>query len=185
MAASSRAVCVYCASADGVDPVYREAGRTLGTLLARAGWTVIYGGSRMGVMGALADGALAAGGQVVGIMPEFLRKLEIEHEELSEFHVVEDMRIRKHRMLAQSSAVVALPGGCGTFEELMEAITLRKLGVHSHPIYIINTEGYYDPLLALFEGAEKAGFFARSSKYFSVVATAAEAVAALQQELRS
>jgi uncharacterized protein (TIGR00730 family) len=138
----------------------------------------------MGVMGALADAALAAGGQVIGIMPEFLRQLEIVHGGLSEFHVVEDMRIRKHLMLARSSAVIALPGGCGTFEELMEAITLRKLGLHSHPIYIVNIAGYYDPLLQLFEGAERSGLFNRASEYFSVVETVEQAVAALQRECR-
>jgi len=120
----ARAVCVYCASSSRCDPEYHAAARELGTCLAADGRTIVYGGSRIGSMGALADGALAAGGRVIGVLPRFLKDLEVSHGGLSELHVVEDMRARKHLMLSRSEAVVALPGGCGTFEELLEAITL-------------------------------------------------------------
>jgi uncharacterized protein (TIGR00730 family) len=154
----ARAVCVYCASSASCDPEYHAAARRLGELLAADGRTVVYGGSRIGSMGALADGALARGGRVVGVLPKFLRDLEISHSGLSELQVVEDMRTRKHLMLSQAEAVVALPGGCGTFEELLEAITLKRLGIFLGPIVIVNTRGYYAPLLALLDAAVRERF---------------------------
>ena len=154
----ANAVCVYCASSRSCDAEYHRAAYRLGEILARDGRTVVYGGSRIGSMGALADGALAAGGHVIGVLPKFLKDLEISHDGLSELHVVEDMHTRKHLMLARSAAVVALPGGCGTFEELMEAITLKRLGVFLGPIVIVNTRDYFRPLLALFEAAVRERF---------------------------
>jgi len=109
-------------------------------------------------MGALADGALASGGQVIGVLPEFLRALELAHDHLTELHIVEDMRVRKHQMLMRGSAVVALPGGCGTLEELLEVITLKRLGVYFKPIVIVNTRRYFDPLIALFAAAVEERF---------------------------
>jgi len=147
MEAGPRSVCVYCASSQACDAEYHEVARTLGGLLARAGSTVVYGGGRAGSMGALADGALAAGGHIVGVIPRFMVDLEWGHDDLTELHVVEDMRTRKHEMLTRASAVVALPGGTGTLEELFEAITLKRLGLFLGPIVIVNTRGYYDPLL--------------------------------------
>ena len=152
------AVCVYCASSGSCDPEYHRVARRLGEVLAGAGRTVVYGGSRAGSMGALADGALAAGGHVIGVLPRFLKDLEVSHAGLSELHVVEDMRARKHLMLSQSSAVVALPGGCGTFEELFEAMTLKRLGVFLGPIVIVNTLNYFAPLLSLLEAAVRERF---------------------------
>ena len=152
------AVCVYCASSGSCDPEYHRVARRLGELLARAGRTVVYGGSRAGSMGALADGALGAGGHVIGVLPQFLKDLEVSHAGLSELHVVEDMRARKHLMLSQSSAVIALPGGCGTFEELFEAMTLKRLGVFLGPIVIVNTRNYFAPLLSLLEAAVRERF---------------------------
>ena len=152
------AVCVYCASSGSCDPEYHRVARRLGEVLAGAGRTVVYGGSRAGSMGALADGALAAGGHVIGVLPRFLKDLEVSHAGLSELHVVEDMRARKHLMLSQSSAVVALPGGCGTFEELFEAMTLKRLGVFLGPIVIVNTLNYFAPLLSLLESAVRERF---------------------------
>ena len=154
----ARAVCVYCASSSRCDPEYHEAARRLGELLAEDGRTVVYGGSRVGSMGALADGALSRGGRVIGVLPRFLKELEISHDGLSELHVVEDMRSRKHLMLSRSEAVVALPGGGGTFEELLEAITLKRLGVFLGPIVLVNTRGYFAPLLALFDAAVRERF---------------------------
>ena len=149
----SRSVCVYCASSRVCDPVYHAVARRLGDLLARDGCVVVYGGGGAGSIGALAEGALGAGGRVVGVIPRFMQELEWGHAGLSELHVVEDMRTRKHEMLSRASAVVALAGGCGTFEELMEAITLKRLGLFLGPIVIVNTAGYYDPLIEQFRRA--------------------------------
>ena len=154
----ARAVSVYCASSSGCDADYHAAARRVGELLAADGRTVVYGGSRIGSMGALADGALGRGGRVIGVLPRFLKDLEVSHDGLTELHIVEDMRERKHVMLSQSEAVVALPGGCGTFEELLEAITLKRLGVFLGPIVIVNTRNYYAPLLALFASAVQERF---------------------------
>ena len=171
-----QSVCVYCASSQACDALYHEVARRLGSLLAKAGWTVVYGGGRLGSMGALAEGALAAGGRVVGIIPRFMQDLEWGHEELSELHVVEDMRTRKHEMLTRASAVIALAGGTGTLEELLEAITLKRLGLFLGPIVIVNTKGYYDPLLAQLAAAIEGRFMDnRHGSLWSVV-TEPEAV---------
>ena len=174
-------VCVYCASSNACDPVYREVARRLGGLLAEAGCMLVYGGGRAGSMGALADGALARGGRVIGIIPRFMRELEWSHEELTELHVVEDMRTRKHEMLTRASAVVALAGGCGTFEELLEAITLKRLGLFLGPIVIVNTGGYYDPLLEQFARAIDGRFMdTRHGAMWQVVSEPEEVVTALE-----
>jgi uncharacterized protein (TIGR00730 family) len=176
----ARAVCVYCASSGSCHPEYHAAARRLGELLAADRRPVIYGGSRIGSMGALADGALAAGGRVIGVLPRFLKDLEVSHDGLSELHVVEDMRTRKHLMLSRSEAVVALPGGCGTFEELLEAITLKRLGVFLGPIVIVDTRGYFAPLLALFESAVRERFMdERHRAMWQVVANPDEVLGAL------
>jgi len=181
LAGSRHTVCVYCASSNACDPRYHDVARRLGGLLASAGCALVYGGGRAGSMGALADGALAHGGRVVGIIPRFMRELEWGHEELTELHVVEDMRTRKHEMLARASAVVALAGGCGTFEELMEAVTLKRLGLYLGPIVIVNTDGYYDPLLEQFARAIDGRFMdARHGAMWQVVAEPEEVVAALE-----
>jgi hypothetical protein len=146
-------VLVYCASSRACDAEYHDVARRLGTLLAQAGCTLVYGGGRAGSMGALAEGALAVGGRIVGVIPKFMVELEWGHDDLTELHVVEDMRTRKHEMLTRATAVVALPGGTGTLEELFEAITLKRLGLYLGPIVIVNTRGYYDPLLAQLEAA--------------------------------
>ena len=174
-------VCVFCASSNACDPVYRDVAQRLGGLLAEAGCLLVYGGGRSGSMGALADGALARGGRVVGIIPRFMRELEWGHEELTELHVVEDMRTRKHEMLARASAVVALAGGCGTFEELLEAITLKRLGIFLGPIVIVNTGGYYDPLIEQFTRAIDGRFMdSRHGAMWQVVDEPEQVVAALE-----
>src|SRR6185437_9468760 len=139
-------ICVYCASSDQSAPVYREAAHRLGAVLAEARCTLVYGGGSAGSMGAVADGALSKGGEVIGILPKFMADLEWGHPGLTHLELVEDMRERKHRLLAGSDAVVALPGGCGTLEELFEAITLKRLGLYFNPIVLLNTHGYYDGL---------------------------------------
>ena len=153
MSAAERAVCVYCASSRTSHPDYRAAAYRLGEVLAGEKLTVVYGGGAVGSMGALADGALAAGGRVIGILPRFMSDLEWGHKGLSELQLVEDMRTRKHRMLTISSAAIALPGGSGTLEELLEAITLKRLGLYLNPIVLVNTRGFFTPLLHVLERA--------------------------------
>ncbi len=146
-------ICVYCASSDASDAAYRDVARRLGGILAASGYGVIYGGGATGSMGALADGVVAAGGTITGVMPRFMMELEWAHKSLTELRVVEDMRIRKHLMLSESHGLVTLPGGPGTLEELFEALTLKRLGLYSNPIVLVNTRNYFDPLLAMLEHA--------------------------------
>jgi uncharacterized protein (TIGR00730 family) len=135
-------------------------------------------------MGALAEGALAAGGRVVGVIPRFMQELEWGHRGLTELHVVEDMRTRKHEMLSRASAVIALAGGCGTFEELMEAITLKRLGLFLGPIVIVNTGGYYDPLLEQFRRAIDGRFMnAVHGQMWQVVEEPEQVLAALENDV--
>jgi len=143
-------VCVYAASSRSCAAEYHEAAQRLGRSLADQGFAIIYGGGGAGLMGALADAALARGGRVTGVLPRFMNDLEWGHRGLSELHLVDDMHSRKHRMLMGSDAVVALPGGCGTLEELLEAITFKRLGLYFGPIVLVNTRKFYDPLLRLF-----------------------------------
>jgi uncharacterized protein (TIGR00730 family) len=152
-AAPARSICVYCASSQSCPPVYHAAAARLGAVLAGAGFTVVYGGGATGSMGAVANAALARGGRVVGVLPRFMAELEWGHDRLTELHLVDDMRTRKHEMLSRSQGVVALPGGSGTLEELLEAISLKRLGIFLGPIVLVNTNGFFDPLLALLESA--------------------------------
>jgi uncharacterized protein (TIGR00730 family) len=144
-------ICVYAASSPQAAPVYMDAARALGEGLAVAGCSIVYGGGSQGLMGALADGALARGGEVIGILPKFMADLEWGHPGLTHLDLVEDMRERKHKLLAGSDAVVALPGGCGTLEELFEAITLKRLGLYFNPILLLDTNGFYQPLQAFLQ----------------------------------
>ena len=174
-------ILVYCASSRACDPVFHDVAKRLGGLLAQAGCTVVYGGGRAGSMGALADGALAAGGRIVGVIPRFMVDLEWGHDDLTELHVVEDMRTRKHEMLTRATAVVALPGGTGTLEELFEAITLKRLGLYLGPIVVVNTRGYYDPLLTLLEAAVDQRFMdARHASMWTVVDSPEDVLAAIE-----
>jgi uncharacterized protein (TIGR00730 family) len=146
MTAPSKHCTVYAASSPHSPPEYLATAYRLGELLAQAGWTLVYGGGSQGSMGAVADGALAHGGDVVGILPKFMADLEWGHSKLTKLELVEDMRERKHRLLEGSHAVVALPGGCGTLEELFEAITLKRLGLYRAPIVLLDTRDYWLPL---------------------------------------
>jgi uncharacterized protein (TIGR00730 family) len=175
-----RAVCVYCASSRLAHPDYRAAARRLGEVLARAGIGIVYGGGAVGSMGALADGALAAGGRVTGILPRFMAELEWGHKGLSELQLVEDLRTRKHIMLTISHAAIALPGGSGTLEELLEAITLKRLGLYLNPIVLVNTRGFFNPLLTQLGNAVEERFMdTRHLMMWQVVATPEEVPAAL------
>lgn len=177
----ANSVCVYCSSSSRCDPKYHAQARELGALLARDGRTIVYGGSRIGSMGALADGALEAGGRVVGVLPHILQDRERAHPRLTELHIVEDMHSRKQWMLAHSAAVIALPGGCGTFDELLEAISLKRLGLYRGPIVLVNSSGYFDALLEVFAGAVRERFMEEADRnLWQVVAGAAEVVPALR-----
>ncbi len=144
-------VCVYAASSGKVAPAYLEAAHRLGVALAKAGCTTVYGGGASGLMGALADGALSEGGEVIGIIPKFMVDLEWGHPGVTTLELVEDMRERKHRLLTNSDAVIALPGGCGTLEELFEAMTLKRLGLYFNPIVLLSIDGFYDGLQAFMD----------------------------------
>lgn len=180
MSELERSVCVYCASSGSCAPAYHEAAFRLGAVLADAGFTVVYGGSTLGSMGALADGVLSRAGRIVGVMPRFMAELEWAHDRLSELHLVDDMRTRKHEMLSRSRAVVALPGGSGTLEELLEALTLKRLGVYLDPIVLVNTRGFFEPLLTLLARAVEERFMDRRHlAMWQVVAEPEEVPAAL------
>jgi uncharacterized protein (TIGR00730 family) len=144
---SIKRVTVYAASSQALSENYISAASRLGRTLGEAGHRIIYGGGAHGLMGAMADAALATGTEVHGVIPEFLTAIELGHLELTSLRVVDTMHTRKALMLEQSDAVIALPGGCGTFEELFEAMTLKRLGRYLGPIILVNTDGYYDGLL--------------------------------------
>ena len=151
MVEAPKNVCVYCASSQQADAAFYEAARELGRILATQRVAVTYGGGAVGLMGTLADSALEHGGEVVGVLPEFMDELEWGHGRLTQLELVPDMHVRKRRMLELADALVALPGGCGTLEELLEAITWKRLGLHGKPIVIVDTNGFYQPLLAMLQ----------------------------------
>ena len=149
---------VYCGSSDDVDPSYLQAARHAGQALAGRGVTIIYGGGGTGMMGALADGALAANGQVLGIIPRRFNNAELAHLGLTELRVVETMHERKAAMAELAQAFIALPGGYGTLEELFEILTWAQIGLHSKPVGLLNVRGYFDPLLTLVDHMRVEGF---------------------------
>lgn len=144
-----RRVLVYCASSSQVDAKYFEAARSLGEGLASRGWGLVYGGGSAGLMGAIADACLGGGGSVLGFIPHFMEEREWSHRGITELQVVQDMHERKRRMIESCDAIVALPGGCGTLEELLEAITWKRLDLHDKPIVVQNVDGYFDPCIAM------------------------------------
>lgn len=146
-----RSICVFCASNPGLDPDFMRCARTFGGVLAQRGVRMVYGGGRVGLMGALADGALDAGGEVVGVMPHALVAREIAHQGLTQLHVVTSMHERKARMTELSDGFVALPGGLGTLEELFEVWTWGQLGLHAKPYGLLDVNGFFQPLLALLD----------------------------------
>jgi uncharacterized protein (TIGR00730 family) len=151
-------ICVYAGSNPGADPAYAEATADLARLLARRGIGTVYGGAAVGLMGVLADTALEDGGEVIGVMPQALVDREIAHGGLSELHVVASMHERKAKMAELSDGFVALPGGAGTLEELIEVYTWSQLGMHDKPLGVLNVKGYYDGLAALLDHAVQEGF---------------------------
>jgi len=174
-------VCVYCASSDQAPPLYADAAARLGRHLAAEGFALVYGGSTLGSMGCLAHAALDAGGKVTGVIPRFMDDLEWGHRSLTKLHVVDDMHERKRLMLHLSDAVVALPGGCGTLEELFEAITWKRLGLYLGPIVLVNVNRFFDPCLALLSRCVEERFMdERHRAMWSSVAEPEEVAATLR-----
>ncbi|MFM8799164.1 MAG: TIGR00730 family Rossman fold protein [Tagaea sp.] len=165
-----KSVCVYCGSSNDGPPAHRAAARAFGESLAREKIDLVYGGGRVGLMGAVADGAIAAGGHVVGIIPEHLMRAEVGHGQVSELHVVASMHVRKAMMFERSDAFVALPGGPGTLDEVFEILTWRQLQLHDKPTVVCNLDGYWNGLIGLIDGIIEAKY-ARPSfrEFFSVV----------------
>ena len=151
-------VCVYCGSRLGANPAYRTLAQALGTAIGQRGWQLVYGGGRAGLMGEVAEATLAAGGTVVGVIPDSLMKLEVGHAGLTELHVVGTMHQRKQMMAERSDAFIAMPGGIGTFEELFEVWTWRHLGYHDRPLGLLETAGYWAPLMAFLRHSVVEGF---------------------------
>lgn len=178
-----RALTVFCGSRHGDDPAFRAAAEAFGELLAREGITLVYGGGRVGLMGAIADRVLAGGGQVVGVIPDFLMELEVGHGAVTELVRVPNMHTRKSEMFMRSDGFVVLPGGLGTLEEAFEIITWKQLQLHAKPIVVLDTNGYWQPLVRLCEATIAGGFaHERARDLFSVVATIDEVIPALKAQ---
>ncbi len=157
-------VCVFCGSNSGTNPAYRAAAVAVGQLLAARGVEIVYGAGNIGLMGILADAALAAGGKVTGVIPESLMAKEVGHQGLTELRIVKSMHERKTIMSDLSDGFIAMPGGFGTFEEFCEMVTWSQLGIHAKPCGLLNVEGYYDPLLELFDHAVREGFLREENR---------------------
>ena len=153
-----KTVCVYCASSSNIEEIYFNEAQKLGELFVRKEIITVFGGGSSGLMGKLADTVIEKNGEIIGIMPNFMKSIEWDHKGVYNFHFVEDMHARKKRFIDSSDALVTLAGGTGTLEELLEAITLKRLGLHDLPIYIINTNGYYDPLIEMLDKTIAEGF---------------------------
>ena len=172
-----RSVCVYCGSSPGNDPAYMNAGLTLGRALGEAGLRLVYGGGTRGIMGAVAEGTMQAGGKVIGIIPRFLMNKEATEKalgKLDELVVTEDMHERKHRMFEEADAFVTLPGGIGTLEEVIEVMTWAQLGRHRKPIVFANIAGFCAPMLALIDHMSAEGFIHTANKVRPLVVDRAE-----------
>ena len=169
-----RYVAVFCASADGCDPIYRAAALDLGRALARRRVGVVYGGSKVGLMQAVAQGALEAGGPVVGVIPTVLVDLEVAHTELTELHVTDTMHTRKAMMSERADAFIALPGGFGTFEELFEVLAWQTLKLHSKPVLLLNINGFYDGMLAFLDHCVTEGMLKPKNRAILLVADTVE-----------
>ena len=161
-----KSVCVFCGSAPGARPSYSAAARELGEALARSGIALVYGGGKLGLMGILADAVLQAGGHVIGVIPRMLIEREAAHPSLTRQHVVTTMHERKTLMAELSDAFVGLPGGMGTFDELVEIVTWAQLGMHAKPVILANIENYFAPLYAMLDNAVTEGFVTPKSRAY-------------------
>jgi uncharacterized protein (TIGR00730 family) len=172
-----RRVAVFCGSADGTNPAFVAEARTLGALIAAAGLGLVYGGACVGLMGTVADAALAGGAEVIGVLPTVLTGREIEHTGLTSLELVPTMHVRKARQVELADAFLVLPGGYGTMDEMVEVVTWAQLGLHAKPCILINTAGYWDGLLAFLDSAVTAGFVKPKNRgLVRVAASAKEAV---------
>ena len=153
-----KSICVYCGSSDRMSVEYLEAANQMGAAIARRGYSLVYGAGCTGLMGAVADGALEVGGEVIGIIPRMFATPALMHTQLTRLEVVDSMHTRKQQMVDMSDAFIALPGGYGTFEELFEVLTWAQIGLHSKPMGVLNSRRYFDPLLASIEHAGREGF---------------------------
>lgn len=183
-------ICVFCGSNAGHNPIYRAEAEKLGRLLAARNIELVYGGGNIGLMGAVADACLGAGGTVIGIIPEALMGKEVagravDHRTLTRLEVVDSMHTRKARMAELSDGFIALPGGFGTFEELCEILTWGQLGFHVKPIGLLNVNGFYDPLLAMFDRAVSDGFLREQNRAMALTATDIEALLAAMAAYRA
>ncbi|HZL50665.1 MAG TPA: TIGR00730 family Rossman fold protein [Terracidiphilus sp.] len=168
-----RRVAVYCGSADGTNSAFRAEATALGKAIAAAGLGLVYGGANIGLMGAVADAALASGAEVTGVLPEVLAGKEIAHTGLTALEMVPTMHERKARMAVLADAFLVLPGGYGTLDELMEAVTWAQLGMHTKPCILINTAGYWNGLLAFLDSTVAAGFLKPENRQLLLVAGSA------------
>jgi uncharacterized protein (TIGR00730 family) len=176
-----RSVCVYCGSSPGRDEIYAKAGHLLGRSIAKAGLRLVYGGGTKGIMGAVAEGALKAGGKVTGIIPRFLINKEATEtalDRLDELLITDNMHERKHKMFEKSDAFVALPGGIGTVEEIVEIMTWAQLGHHRKPIVFGNVNGFWDPMTALLDHMAAEGFIHTAKRVQPLVINDPEAIVA-------
>ena len=173
-----RSVCVFSSSSDAVAPHYVDAASALGALLARERLTLVYGGGKVGLMGAVARAVHANGGKVIGVIPQYLRKKEVTYEESDELIVTKDLRERKAVMEERADAFVALPGGFGTLEEILEILTLKQLEAHGKPVVFLNTNGFFAPLLAMFDRLYEERFTKRDYSGHYHIATSPEGVLA-------
>lgn len=164
-------ISVFCGSSSGVEKIYMEQAALLGKTIARRGYGIVYGGAHVGLMGAVADGALSQDGEVIGVIPRFLQEKELEHKRLSGIYLVDTMHERKAMMNDLCDAVIALPGGYGTLDELFEMLTWGQLALHKKPIALYNIDGYYDPLIAMSEKMIEKGFLKEEYRDLLIVAT--------------
>ncbi|NNF25060.1 MAG: TIGR00730 family Rossman fold protein [Rhodobacteraceae bacterium] len=172
-------VCVYCGSRFGADPAYEAAATEMGALLAEEGWRLVYGAGDVGLMGAVARSAQEAGAETLGVIPIHLLSREVGKRDLTQFIVTEDMHERKKVMYMNSDAIVVMPGGAGSLDELFEVLTWRQLGLHDKPIILLNTGGYWQPLLALLDHIVAQGFAEASLRDYLTVAAEVPAARAL------
>jgi uncharacterized protein (TIGR00730 family) len=170
LSSSIKNVAVFCASANGVDPVYRKAAIELGRALAVRGIGVVYGGAKVGLMQAVAEGALAENGRVIGVIPTVLVDLEVAHDGLTELHITDTMHSRKALIGELSNVFIALPGGFGTFEELFEVLAWQTLKIHAKPVMLLNTNGFYDGLLGFLDHCVEQGMLKPKSREIVLVA---------------
>ena len=181
-----KAICVFCGAKPGNDPKFVRIAHDTGTQLAQRGFALVFGGGNVGLMGAVANGALAAGGEVIGIIPQKLVERELAHRGISQLHVVSDMAVRKTMMVEISDAFLSLPGGLGTLDELFEVLTLRQIGYHDKPSALLNVDDYFSKLVAAIEGFVAAGLVDQRERDRLLVGdTVATALELIAQELNS